>query len=476
MTKQLLTDMYGRHFGRPCTQIAELPQSGSNRRYYRLTDGRQTAIGVWSRCRAENEAFVAFSRQLAEAGIRVPQIYATDLDRDVYLQQDLGDTTLYALASRLRAEGHGWPDELTDIYRRVLDDLVAIQLDGGRHIDYSLCYPRSDFDRRSMMWDLHYFKYYFLKLAHIPFDEQRLEDDFETLADYLLQADATGFLYRDFQSRNIMIVDGQPWFIDYQGGRRGAPHYDVASLLFDAKADIPDHIRTQLLHHYTTRLQQRTAIDPADFENRFYAFVLIRIMQAMGAYGYRGFYERKDHFLKSIPFALRNMELVIDHHPLPMHLPQLQAVWRALTQSDELRRIAEPAPLTVSVVSFSYKRGWPQDPTGNGGGHMFDCRALPNPGREARYADLTGKDRPVIDFFARHADEMERFIDLACRMTSISIERYAERGFANLLIGFGCTGGRHRSVYCAEAAARRLAERFAGIRIVVKHLEQGDRL
>lgn len=464
----MLFELYHKWCGKEATSHTELPPSGSSRRYFRIEGEGGTAIGVYNADKKENDAFVSFSRSLKQVGINVPEVYAEDLAYGVYLQQDLGDTTLYSLLTATRAaNGNVFSAELVEIYKKVLGALVRIQTEGTDAIDFSKCYPRSAFDRQSMMWDLQYFKYYFLKLSHIMFDEQALENDYNRLMDYLLEVKHDYFLYRDFQSRNIMIVDGEPWFIDYQGGRKGSLQYDVASLLYDAKADIPQNVREDLLTYYIDLLGYQ---DRQEFESHFYAYVLIRIMQAMGAYGYRGFFEKKAHFLKSIPFALANMSSIIDNHPLPIEVPELMRVLNSITTNEQLLGIAKTTKLKVSVSSFSYKHGIPTDNSGNGGGFVFDCRALPNPGRYERYKSLTGRDQEVIEFFECEHDKMESFIAPIKQIVALSVEKYIERGFTNLMINFGCTGGQHRSVYCAEQIAHWIDETY-DVEVSLKHWE-----
>jgi hypothetical protein len=318
-----------------------------------------------------------------------------------------------------------------------------------------------------MTWDLNYFKYYFLKLAHIPFDEQYLENDFRTLIDFLLQTDCQYFLYRDFQSRNIMIVNDVPYYIDYQGGRRGALQYDVASLLYDAKADIPADVRNELLNEYVSHLKTE---EQQSFLKYYYAYVLIRIMQAMGAYGYRGFFERKTHFLRSIPFAINNLREVLQQ-PIPIDIPELRKALMAVCNNEDLQNISKSGRLTVHVSSFSYRHGIPNDNSGNGGGFVFDCRALPNPGRYEEYKQLTGRDAEVKAFFANVEPKMDTFLDAAYRLVGQSVERYMERGFTNLSVSFGCTGGQHRSVWCADRMAEWLLKTY-DVDVDLRHWEQ----
>jgi len=322
-----------------------------------------------------------------------------------------------------------------------------------------------------MLWDLNYFKYYFLKLAKIHFDEQGLEDDFQTFTDYLLQTECHFFLYRDFQSRNIMLWHGTPYFIDYQGGRRGALQYDVASLLYDAKADIPQHVRDELLDHYVCAVNRFILTDEKEFIEYYYGYVLIRMMQAMGCYGFRGFYEKKEHFLQSIPYALKNLEWILETVQIPVNVPELTNVLNQLVDSEALKNVCNPGKtLTVRINSFSYKRGIPVDETGNGGGYVFDCRAIHNPGRYEQYKHLTGKDAAVVEFLRREAD-VKSFLNNIYELVDRSVENYQQRNLANLMVSFGCTGGQHRSVYCAERFAEHLEQKY-DVKVVLRHLEQ----
>jgi len=447
-----------------------LPGSGSYRKYYRLEGGQDSVIGVFNEDRKENDAFISFSRTFQQHELPVPVVHATDPSGQAYLSSDLGDLTLFSYLSGIRSGAEDFPEEVIVIYRKVISLLPLFQVVAGKDLDYSKCHPRQVFDSQSMMWDLNYFKYYFLKLAKVPFDEQKLEDDFHTLVHFLLGAGADHFMYRDFQSRNIMLVQREPWFIDYQGGRKGPLQYDIASLLYDAKASIPEPVRVLLLEYYLDVLENYFPVDRKSFRQFYNGFVLIRILQALGAYGFRGYYENKPHFLKSIPFAIANLKYLLDTKSLPVPLPMLEEVLAEIILNPSFRHLpATGNQLTVKVSSFSYKTGVPADDSGNGGGFVFDCRALPNPGRYEEYSSLTGNDPEVVDFLEKEP-EVAEFINHACSLVDQSIRKYIERGFTSLTVSFGCTGGQHRSVYCAVELARHISSKF-GVTVDLYHSE-----
>ncbi|HEV8672956.1 MAG TPA: RNase adapter RapZ [Methylomirabilota bacterium] len=463
-----LRQFFESHFGEPVQTISALKGDGSGRSLYRLTTGTRSVIGVAGPDRQENTAFLAFSRHFRRSGLPVPEIYADDPARGIYLEEDLGDTTLFQYLSENRTRV-GPSGRVVDIYERVVELLPQFQIVAGRTLNYQVCYPRPSFDRQSMAWDLNYFKYYFLRLAQIPFNEQALEDDFERLMDFLLAADRDFFLYRDFQSRNIMLKDGAPCFIDYQGGRKGALQYDIASLLFDAKADLPPDLRDTLLDRYLAAAAAFIPLAREEFLRYYYGYVYIRIMQAMGAYGLRGFYERKPHFLQSIPYAIGNLELLLRTVELPLALPELMEVFRRLVGSTYLRQFGDvELRLTVRIQSFSYRSGLPPDDKGHGGGYVFDCRALPNPGRHEQYAKLTGTDSEVIAFLEKQPAVL-RFMNHVYGLIDQSVENYRSRNFTDLMVAFGCTGGRHRSIYCAELLARHLRQKHQ-VTVEIRHL------
>lgn len=470
MTKQELEDalkaLYRRTFGKEPENFIALRADGSARKIFRMGDGSRSVIGIFGPDPLENRAFLEFSMYFKKNGLPVPEIYAENPDAGIYLEEDLGDTTLFSIIEQENVEGH-LSDNLKSAYQKVLSTLPRFQEQVKCGMDLTHAYPRAAFDRQSIMWDLNYFKYYFLKLAPVPFNEQKLEDDFVRFADFLLEAPQDYFLYRDFQSRNIMIRNGEPWFIDYQGGRRGARHYDVASLLYDAKANLSPETRTELRDYYI----QAAGIDRKEFMRHYPAFAFVRIMQAMGAYGLRGFYERKPHFLKSVPFAVRNIEWLLANTEIPEHLPELMSCFRRITMSTRLRQFGDTKlGLTVRIGSFSYKNGMPMDDRGHGGGFVFDCRALPNPGRYPQYAKKDGRDRPVIEFLDKE-QSMQEYLKAVYSLVDASVKNYLERNFTSLMVNFGCTGGQHRSVYCAEHLAAHLKEKF-GVRVELSHRER----
>jgi aminoglycoside/choline kinase family phosphotransferase len=480
----VLHRLFEQRFGKPVTRVQALQGqlSGSGRRIFRLFDETATVIGILYDVREENVAFLEFSRHFWRHGLPVPEIYAEDLNQGAYLEEDFGDTTLFDFLAGNRSGANISP-AVVDVYRKALAVLPRFQIEAGRDLNYKACYPRASFDRQSIAWDLNYFKYYFLRLAEVPFNEQALEQDFGRLTKFLLTAPHEFFLYRDFQSRNIMLREGQPFFLDYQGGRKGALQYDVASLLYDAKADLPAELRQQFLDHYLDVLAGFIPLDRDAFMQHYYAYVYVRIMQALGAYGFRGFYERKPHFLQSVPYALKNIRWLLHNVRLPVTLPTLMEAFTAMLASEKLQKLGQPASpetasessaeakaLAVRIFSFSFHReGPPKDDTGNGGGFVFDGRSLPNPGREDRFKTLTGKDASVIEYLEQQ-ESVHKFLASVEALVDASVSAYQQRGFQNLMVSFGCTGGQHRSVYLAEQLAKHLREKN-GVEVVVRHRE-----
>src|SRR5579884_364785 len=433
----VLKHLFEQHFRAAPERIDQLQGElgGSGRKIIRLANREHSAIGILYGVREENAAFLEFSRHFRRHDLPVPEIYAEDLEHGAYIEEDLGDTTLFEFLSKNRS-GEQIAPEVIKAYRKAVAVLPRFQVEAGRDLDYSVCYPRDSFDRQSIAWDLNYFKYYFLRLAAIPFNEQALENDFERLTNFLLSADHDYFLYRDFQSRNIMLRDGQPFFLDYQGGRKGALQYDIASLLYDAKADLNPELRQELLNHYLDNLGEFLEFRRDEFMRHYYAYVYVRIMQAMGAYGFRGFFERKTHFLQSVPYALKNVRWLLHNAEIPIQVPTLMDAYRNMLRSEKLQRISAETPaqkMIVRIFSFSFHQGLPEDESGNGGGFVFDMRSLPNPGREERYKSLTGRDKPVIDYLEQH-DSVHQYLASVTSLVDSSVINYQSRGFKDLMV------------------------------------------
>lgn len=468
MHEEILKQLFSDYFKEPCENITQLPQAGSDRIYYRLTSISTSAIGTYGRDTKENETFIHHTKHFQQQHIAVPQVYSISNDKQYYLQQDLGDVSLFTII-----KNEGISNNVEKYLKEVLQQLAYLQIRGTEHFDFSTCYPIQEFNRSSMFWDLNSFKYYFARIARAQFSEIKLNDDFHKLCQYLLQEPNQYFMFRDCQSRNVMIYDEKPYFIDYQGGRKGALQYDVASLLWQAGAKIPHKVRAELFDYYTQKISSLIIINKDDFKERYYAFVLIRMLQVLGAYGFRGLIEKRSHFMESIVPALENVKWFLENIKLKIELPELYKVLNQLLVSD-LFKVEKfdgaKSPLQIAINSFSYKRGIPQDSSGNGGGFVFDCRGLHNPGRYAPYKTLTGKDKPVIDFLLTNS-KVKDFLDSINKTIDINIQDYLERNFENLQINFGCTGGQHRSVYCAEQTAKYIKEKY-NIEATVKHVER----
>jgi len=445
-------------------EISALSGSGSNRKYFRLTDVDRSVIGVIGKDTDENATFIYFSEHFRNCGLKVPLVLIHSEQKNAYLQEDLGNTSLFDLLMREENRPSISPG-IKELYKKSLTALTRFQVEGSRQLDFSKCYPREAFDRQSMQWDLNYFKYYYLKPAGIAFHEQKLETDFSLLMDYLLEAPSNYFMYRDFQARNILIKDEEPWFIDFQGGRRGPLQYDVASLLFQAKADLSPDFREEMLNLYFDELGKIIEFDRDEFKEYYYGFVLLRTLQVLGAYGFRGYFEQKPHFIESTNFALKNLRWLTENINLPVNLPELQHCFKQML-ADEIN--GNETGLTIEINSFSYKKsGIPKDTSGHGGGFVFDCRALPNPGRYPEYRSLTGKDEPVIRFLEKEP-AISEFLEHVFKIVGQAIENYLERGFDHLSLNFGCTGGQHRSVYCAESLYTFINEKYP-VKIILRH-------
>jgi len=472
--KNNIKNLFETWSGEKAQVISAMPQSGSYRQYYRISGNSKSAIGAFNPDHKENKAFITFSKHFRSIGLNVPEFYLDDKNSVTYLIEDLGDVSLFSFLSENRNLKE-FPEKVTSYYKNSLEHLIRFQFEGSEGLDYSVCYPRSSFDKQSILWDLNYFKYYFLKLTKTVFDEQLLENDFNKFAEFLLSAEMNNFMYRDFQSHNIMIKDEKLYFIDYQGGRKGAVQYDIASLLYAAKADLPQKMRDELVKYYIDILISKTKLNLEEFLKYYYGYVLIRILQAMGAYGFRGLYENKVHFLKSIPYSIKNLKYLIDNNLLPDGFPELRKSLAKIINNDELSKFGyheTQDKLKVTINSFSYKNGIPLDLSGNGGGFVFDCRALPNPGRLEKFKELTGRNKEVI-FFLENQSAVKNFLENVSKISEVSIKNYIERKFTSLVINFGCTGGQHRSVYSAEKLSTLLKNKF-DINVEVNHtgLEQ----
>ena len=502
---EALRKLYEQWKGKAPVQTERLAGAGSNREYYRMKDGEgQSVIGCIGTSRDENHAFVCLTRHFTRRQLPVPQILAVSNDELRYLQTDLGDQSLFNALRVGREAGGRYTQQERALLVKTIRELPNIQMRGARGLDWSCCYPQPEFDQDSVLFDLNYFKYCFLKATGLDFHELKLEANFRMLAKDLTAETCDAFLYRDFQARNVMLVDGEPRFIDYQGGRKGPFYYDLASFLWQASAKYPDKLRRDLIGEYYDSLKNYTEV-PSErhFKARLDLFVLFRTLQVLGAYGFRGYFERKRHFIDSIPPAMDNMRNLlknstVDAYPylkevlnnmcqLPQFAPQKVVVAKRAdgyktTESNVYKPHPQdgPAtfskydgtgPLVVRVFSFSYRKGIPEDESGNGGGYVFDCRSTHNPGRYEPYKQLTGLDEPVIRFLEDDG-EITVFLQSVYRLADAHVERYLQRGFTSLMFSFGCTGGQHRSVYSAQHLAEHIHEKY-GIEVRICHREQG---
>ena len=471
---QSLSQLFFEATGKKAGEQVALTASGSNRRYYRIysEDNSTSLIGVQGTSKDENHAFLYMAEHFMKKGLNVPQVLAVSDDEMNYVQQDLGDTLLFDYIAEGRKTGVFSAKE-KEMLRETMRALARFQVAGAEGFDFNQCYPQPEFNLRSILWDLNYFKYCFLKATGLDFQEDKLENEFERLAYILLQNRMNAFMYRDFQSRNVMVhkkKDGveAPYFIDFQGGKRGPVYYDVASFLWQAKANFHPDLREELVEVYIDELQQYMPVNREEFYESLKHFVLFRTMQVLGAYGFRGYFEKKPHFLQSIPFAIDNLRHLLKH--ASEDYPYLIEVLQKMTEMKQFKDVGVRKPLVVRVMSFSYKKGIPADPSGNGGGFVFDCRAVNNPGKYERYTHFTGMDEPVITFLEEDG-EMLPFLEQAYQLVDFSVKRYMDRGFQNLMVSFGCTGGQHRSVYSAEKMAQHINEKF-GVEVQLIHREQ----
>ena len=471
---QSLSLLFFEATGKKAGEQTALTASGSNRRYYRIEseDKDASLIGVQGTSRDENHAFLYMAEHFMKKGLNVPKVLAVSDDEMNYVQQDLGNVLLFDYIAEGRKTGVFSAKE-KHMLRETMRALARFQVIGAEEFDFNQCYPQPEFNLRSILWDLNYFKYCFLKATGLDFQEDKLENEFERLAYILLQNRMNAFMYRDFQSRNVMIrkeADGTevPYFIDFQGGRRGPVFYDVASFLWQAKANYHPDLREELVEVYLEELQKYMPLDREVFYETLKHFVLFRTMQVLGAYGFRGYFEKKPHFLQSIPFAIDNLRHLLKH--ASEDYPYLIEVLQKMTEMKQFKDVGVRKPLVVRVMSFSYKKGIPADPSGNGGGFVFDCRAVNNPGKYERYTHFTGMDEPVIQFLEEDG-EIKPFLEQAYQLVDFSVKRYMDRGFQNLMVSFGCTGGQHRSVYSAEKMAQHINEKF-GVEVQLIHREQ----
>lgn len=482
-----LSELFTIATGKSAGEQVALTASGSNRRYYRIySDDRSVSlIGVEGTSHDENHAFLTMAAHFAKQGLNVPRVLAVSDDEMAYVQEDLGDTLLFNYIAEGRKTGVFCESEKT-MLRKTMRALAQFQVKAAEDFDFNVCYPQPEFNLRSIRWDLNYFKYCFLKATGLDFQEDKLENEFERLAYILLQQkDKNAFMYRDFQSRNVMVVSNQkseirnqnseineqellPYFIDFQGGRRGPIYYDVASFLWQAKANFHDELRHELIEEYLDELAKYMPVDKQEFYATLRHFVLFRTMQVLGAYGFRGYFEKKPHFLQSIPFAIENLRRLLKD--AADDYPYLIEVLHEMTEMKQFKEVSVRKPLVVKVYSFSFKKGIPADDSGNGGGFVFDCRAVNNPGKYERYNHVTGRDEPVIKFLEDDG-EIFPFLDAAYRLVDASVKRYKDRGFTSLMVSFGCTGGQHRSVYAAEKMAEHINEKF-GVEVRLIHREQ----
>lgn len=471
-----IKELYATWSGYPCNQVDVLPQSGSDRRYFRLHADGKTYIATYGNNIPENDTFIYFTQHFRERSLPVPQLFAIGEDKTIYLQEDFGDISLLN-----RLEQEGLCDNVYALFRKSLHQLALLQVKGHEGLDYTRCLTNQEFGRQAIMADLLYFKYYFLDALRKPYDKQKLIDDFEALSSYLTFTEYKYFMFRDFQSRNILIKpDDSVHFIDYQGGMKGAPQYDVASMIWQARANLPDDWKDKLLNDYMDSFESIIGqpLDRNIFKSQYNGYVLIRLLQVLGAYGFRGLFERKAQFLTSIPQALQNLKWFVENQSMGIAVPEFKKVLEICIADDIVDRFTpltatSETPLVVHISSFSYKKSIPADSSGNGGGFVFDCRGILNPGRIEEYKKQTGRDKDVKDYLEQQT-RMPDYLNSVFDIVDISVEDYIKRGFDSLMISFGCTGGQHRSVYAADALARHLRNKFK-VNIQLRHHVQDEK-
>jgi aminoglycoside/choline kinase family phosphotransferase len=472
-----VSQLYKSWKGKEPVQVDILPQSGSERRYFRLFDAEgRSVIATYGMNIPENESFIYFADHFREKGLNVPEIFAVNYDKNIYLQQDLGNISLLNIL-----EKEGFTDEVYALFRKSLHELARLQVLGDEGMNYKKCLTNEEFGKQAIMADLLYFKYYFLDALRKPYDKQKLIDDFEALSTYLTHTEYKYFMFRDFQSRNVFITpEKNVFFIDFQGGMKGAPQYDVASMIWQARANLPDEWKNNLLEDYMNSFEEiiDNTIDRDVFRSQYNGYVLIRLLQVLGAYGFRGLFERKAQFLTSIPLALNNLRWFIENNSLGIVVPEFRKVLNLCIDEEVIRKFtpvqaSEDTPLVVKVCSFSYKKGIPEDEGGNGGGFVFDCRGIDNPGRHDEFKEIHGRDRPVMEYLERQT-RMQDFLNSVFDIVDITVEEYIRRGFTSLAVNFGCTGGQHRSVYAADALARHLRNKYK-VKIDLCHVVQEEK-
>lgn len=461
-----IQQLFEQFTGESVSSIEELPSSGSNRRYFRVKGDTRTLIAAKGTCIDENIAFWTIADHFRRHGIAVPRVFSHSDDLYYYLQEDLGNDTLFTRIAEGREKGKYSPEE-TALLKKTVSRLPQLQFEGAKDFDFSVCYPQPEFDRRMISFDQNYFKYCFLKATGLEFSEIELDKDFEKMSDVLMESMSDTFLYRDFQARNVMLVNDEPYFIDFQGGRKGPIYYDVASFIWQAKANYSDELKAELIDAYLDALGGYMTIGRDEFIRTLRHFVLFRTLQVLGAYGFRGYFEKKPHFLQSVPYALDNLRKLLNE-PFEEY-PYLSKVLLDLTNMKELTEIGSERRLEVRIYSFAYKKGIPNDVSGNGGGYVFDCRALENPGKYEHYKHFNGLDNEVIKFMEEEGGVF-KFLDNIYPLADAHVQRYIQRKFTNLMFSFGCTGGQHRSVYCAQHLAEHIAKKF-NVKVRLYHRE-----
>ncbi len=455
------------------TYFEKLPKSGGDRIYFRINTNANSYIATFNENIKENIAFLNFTNDLRKINAPLPEIYKVDNNQQMYIQEDFGNTSLLN-----KLEQNGYNDYVYSLFKKSLKALSLLQIKGGEKIDYDFCITSKEFGKQAILSDLLYFKYYFLDPLKIAYDKEKLIDDFEALSTYLDHVKNKHFMFRDFQSRNIFIKDDEVHFIDYQGGMKGALQYDVASLLWQAKANLPDEWKNSLLEYYIDCVDDilKSPLDRVRFVSQYNGYVLIRLLQVLGAYGFRGLFERKAHFLISIPLALINLKWFLENKETGIALPEFETVLQLIVHENIINKFRPVqannlTPLIVTINSFSYlKTGYPKDINDNGGGFVFDCRGVLNPGRIEEFKQQNGRDKSVIDFLEQQT-KMPDFLNSVYNIADIAVEDYIKRGFTSLMINFGCTGGQHRSVYAADALTRHLRNKFK-VKIDLHHIEQ----